>query len=63
VACCVMCRLKMMWSSRPCSTGAAGEALLAKLDEFAAELLRFRAELVALIPGAEGNEQRVHGSM
>jgi hypothetical protein len=44
-----------MWSSRPCSTGAAGEALLAKLDEFAAELLRFRAELVALIPGAEGN--------
>jgi hypothetical protein len=29
---------------------AAGEALLAKLDEFAGELARFRAELIALMP-------------
>ena len=36
---------------------AAGEALLAKLDEFAAELARFRAELVAAmpVPVVEGN--------
>ena len=31
------------------------EILLTKLDEFAAELPRFRAERVALIPAAEGN--------
>jgi hypothetical protein len=31
------------------------EILLTKLDEFAAELPRFRAELIALIPAAEGN--------
>jgi hypothetical protein len=34
---------------------AAGEALLAKLDEFAGELARFRAEVVAMMPPAEGN--------
>jgi hypothetical protein len=33
----------------------AGEALLLKLDEFAAELSRFRAELVALMPPAATN--------
>lgn len=31
------------------------EILLTKLDEFAAELPRFRAERVVLIPAAEGN--------
>ena len=31
------------------------EILLARLDEFATELARFRAELVVLIPAAEGN--------
>ena len=31
------------------------EILLAKIDESAAELARFRAELVALIPSAVGN--------
>jgi hypothetical protein len=31
------------------------EILLTKLDEFAAELPRFRAERVARIPAAEGN--------
>jgi hypothetical protein len=32
------------------------EILLTKLDEFAAELPRFRAERVVLIPAAEGNK-------
>jgi hypothetical protein len=31
------------------------EILLAKIDEFAAELAQFRAELVALIPPAAAN--------
>ena len=31
------------------------EILLAKLDEFAAELARFRAELVAALPPAAAN--------
>jgi hypothetical protein len=34
---------------------AAGEALLIKLDEFAAELARFRSEIVAQLPPTEGN--------
>jgi hypothetical protein len=33
---------------------AAGEALLAKLDELAAELARFRAEVAASMPAANG---------
>jgi hypothetical protein len=41
---------------------ATGVAFLAKLDAFAAELARFRAEIIALMPPAAANGADVDGA-